>query len=157
MMDVASSASKRPAIKEESRIYFAALGRRIKLLRKSRGYTQAEFARALGISQQAIFAYEFGDRRVSVVVLERIAKLYGISVDQVIGRAPERASPRRRLSPKAMRHAERIQGLSRTAQRFVIRIIDVLEIQARNGKSGHTQASRNEAEAPQMNSFSHRA
>lgn len=117
-------------IKLDSRIYFAALGKRITELRKSRGYTQAEFARALGVSQQAVFAYEIGDRRVSVLILERIAKLYCISTDQVLGRMQERTAPNRRLSPRAMRHAERIQRLSKTAQRFVIRIVDTLEAQA---------------------------
>lgn len=121
-------------IKLDSRIYFATLGKRITELRKSRGYTQAESARALGVSQQAVFAYEIGDRRVSVLILERIAKLYGISTDQVIGRVPERTPPKRRLSPRAMRHAERIQHLSKTAQRFVIRIVDTLEAQASDPK-----------------------
>ena len=115
-------------IKSDSRVYFAALGRRITLLRKSRGYTQAEFARALGVSQQAVFAYELGDRRVSLVIAERIATLYGLSVDQVIGCAPERKPPpNRRLSPRAMRNAERLQGLSKTSQRFIVRLIDYLE------------------------------
>jgi len=118
----------RVSIKSDSRIYFAALGRRITQLRKSRGYTQAEFARALGVSQQAVFSYELGDRRVSLVIAERIATLYGLSVDQVIGRGPERKPPpNRRLSPRAMRHAERLQGLSKTSQRFIVRLIDYLE------------------------------
>ncbi len=116
------------AIKSESRAYFAALGRRITQLRKSRGYTQAEFGRALGVSQQAIFAYELGDRRVSLVIVERIATLYGLSVDQVIGRALERKPlSNRRLSPRATRHAERLQGLSKTSQRFIVRLIEYLE------------------------------
>ncbi|GFE79254.1 hypothetical protein GCM10011487_12540 [Steroidobacter agaridevorans] len=121
-------ASRKSTIKADSRAYFAALGRRITQLRKSRGYTQAEFARALGVSQQAVFAYELGDRRASVMIVERIATLYRISVDEVIGRVPERKPPpNRRLSPRAMRHAERLQGLSKTAQRFIIRQIDCLE------------------------------
>lgn len=127
-MNAAPPVTRTSAIKSESRLYFAALGRRITQLRKSRGYTQAEFARALGVSQQAVFAYELGERRVSLVIAERIATLYGISVDQVIGRAPERKSPpNRRLSPRAMRHAERLQGLSKTSQRFIVRLIDYLE------------------------------
>lgn len=121
-------AARKSTIKADSRVYFAALGRRITQLRKSRGYTQAEFARALGVSQQAVFAYELGDRRASVIIVDRIATLYGISVDEVIGRVPERKPPpNRRLSPRAMRHAERLQGLSKTAQRFIIRQIDCLE------------------------------
>ncbi len=35
--------------------------------------------------------------------------------------------PKGRLSPRCVRHARRLQAPSKTEQRFVIRIIDVLE------------------------------
>jgi transcriptional regulator with XRE-family HTH domain len=112
--------------KKESRAYFRALGGQVSVLRKSRGMTQAELARAIGVSQQAIFAYELGERRISVFILTKIAKVFSISVEGLVGMSPPRAA-KGRLSPRAMRHAERIQGLSKTQQRFVIRIIDLLE------------------------------
>lgn len=118
-----------PQIKRESRAFFAKLGAHIALLRKARGMTQAELARAIGMSQQAVFAYELGDRRVSVPVLSKLAKIFGISLEALVEMTPEKRSRNQRLSPKAIRHAERLQGLSKTKQRFVIRIIDVLEQQ----------------------------
>jgi len=124
--DTQPASLKSPEIKKESRAYFAALGKRVTQLRKSRGMTQAELARALGVSQQAVFAYEIGDRRISVLVLERLAKMFRLNIDQFLGFAPE-PTGKRRLSPRAMRHAERLQALSKTQQRFVVRILDVLE------------------------------
>lgn len=115
------------AIKQESRAYFKALGAHISLLRKARGMTQAELARALGVSQQAVFAYELGDRRVSVLILAKLSKTFTISVEELMGIAKPVRIPKRRLSPRAMRHAERLQALTKTQQRFVIRIIDLLE------------------------------
>ncbi|GFE84970.1 hypothetical protein GCM10011487_69700 [Steroidobacter agaridevorans] len=113
------------AIKAESRCYFRALGAHVCRMRKARGMTQAELARAIGVSQQAVFAYELGDRRVSVLILARLAKVFAVPVEELIGMSqPVRKG---RLSPRAIRHAERLQALSRTQQRFVIRIIDVLE------------------------------
>ncbi len=47
-------------IKQESRAYFKALGAHVTTLRKAQGMTQAELARAIGVSQQAVFAYELG-------------------------------------------------------------------------------------------------
>lgn len=41
-------------IKVESRAYFHALGAHITALRKEQGMTQAELARALGVSQQTV-------------------------------------------------------------------------------------------------------
>jgi len=112
----------------ESRAYFKALGAHIALLRKARGMTQAELARAIGVSQQAVFAYELGDRRVSVLIVSKLSKIFGVSVAELIGMAQPLRAPKGRLSPRAMRHAERLQALSKTQQRFVIRIIDVLEV-----------------------------
>jgi transcriptional regulator with XRE-family HTH domain len=126
MSDTHTAPTKSSQIKKESRVYFAALGKRVTQLRKSRGMTQAELARALGVSQQAVFAYEIGDRRISAIILERIASLFRLTMDQLLGFAPEPVR-KRRLSPRAIRHAERLQALSKTQQRFVVRIIDVLE------------------------------
>lgn len=87
--------------------------------------TQAELARALGVSQQTVFAYELGDRRVSVLILAKLAKTFGVPVEELMGmtRSPR---PAQRLSPAGVRHAERFQQLRKTQQRFVKKIIDVL-------------------------------
>lgn len=114
-------------IKQESRTYFTALGAHVTALRKARGMTQAELARAIGVSQQAVFAYELGDRRISVLVLAKLAKVFAVSVEEMVGLSKAVRVPKGRLSPRCVRHAGRLQALSKTQQRFVIRIIDVLE------------------------------
>lgn len=114
-------------IKQESRAYFKALGAHVSMLRKSRGMTQAELARGLGVSQQAVFAYELGERRISVLVLAKLAKIFSVSVEEVVSLSKPVRAPKGRLSPRCARHAERLQALSKTQQRFLIRIIDVLE------------------------------
>ena len=115
------------SIKAESRAFFAVLGRHITQLRKQRGMTQAELARALGVSQQAVFAYEIGDRRVSVLILVKLSKVFLTPVGEIV-RLAEPVPPRKRnFSPRAMYHGQRLQALSKTQQRFVLRIIDVLE------------------------------
>ena len=88
--------------------------------------TQAELARTLGVSQQTVFAYELGDRRVSAFRLCTLARLFDGPVEQLMGMAQlQRVSPR--PSRKWMHHAQRMQGLSKKAQRFIIKLIDVLE------------------------------
>lgn len=114
-------------MKQESHGYYKALGAHIALLRKARGMTQGELARAIGISQQAVFAYEVGERRVSVFMLVKLSKVFSIAVEEMIGVSRPVRMPKRRLSPRAMRHAERLQALSKTQQRFIVRIIDSLE------------------------------
>lgn len=114
-------------IKHESRAYFKALGAHISVLRKEQGMTQAELARAIGVSQQTVFAYELGDRRVSVLILAKLAKVFAIPVEELMGMSKvPRPAGNRRLSPAGMRHADRFQQLSKTEQRFVKKIMDVL-------------------------------
>jgi DNA-binding XRE family transcriptional regulator len=113
-------------IKQESRTYFRALGSHISVLRKEHGMTQAELARTLGVSQQTVFAYELGDRRVSVLMLVKLAKVFAVEVEDLMGMTKPQRPAKRRLSPAGVRHAERYQMLSKTQQRFVARIIDVL-------------------------------
>jgi transcriptional regulator with XRE-family HTH domain len=74
-----------PRIKTETRAYFRALGAHIGELRKEQGMTQAELARALGVSQQTVFAYELGDRRVSVLILIKLARIFDVSLEQLSG------------------------------------------------------------------------
>jgi len=114
-------------IKAEQRTYFRALGEHVTELRKEQGMTQAELACALGVSQQTVFAYELGDRRVSVLIVAKLAKIFGVTVEEMIGmsRIP-RPTGHRRLSPAGIRHAERYHQLSKTEQRLVKKIIDVL-------------------------------
>lgn len=114
-------------IKADSREYFRNIGARIAAVRKSHGYTQAELARLLGVSQQAVFAYELGDRRVSLLVASRIARTFSMSIDELSDFNARPKERKGRLSPRAMRHAQRIQGLSKTHQRFLVKILDVLE------------------------------
>lgn len=123
------------SIKADSRQYFQKIGSRIAQLRKLYGYTQAEFARLLGVSQQAVFAYELGQRRVSLLIMARVAEIFRMSVDDLGNFAMPPKVRKGRLSPKAVRHAERIQGLSKTHQRFFIKILDVLEDWQLAGKS----------------------
>jgi DNA-binding XRE family transcriptional regulator len=113
-------------IKQESRAYFRALGAHISELRKEIGMTQAELARALGVSQQTVFAYELGDRRVSVLIVAKLARVFEVSVEALMGMTRLPRPAHRRLSPAGMRHAERYQQLSKTEQRFVKKIMDVL-------------------------------
>lgn len=45
--------------------------------------TQAELARAIGVSQQSVFAYELGDRRVSVLIVSKLASVFKIPVEEL--------------------------------------------------------------------------
>lgn len=116
------------AISSDERAFFIDLGARIARLRKDEGITQVQLAEQLGTSQQTITAYEVGRRRVPVSSLPRIAKLLGVSVEELIGEDPKPA--KRGPAPKLQQQLERITRLPKTQQRFVMQVIDSVIAQA---------------------------
>ena len=60
------------------------LGANIAALRKAKGMTQEQLAAALGISPPAVSKWETGAAEPSTSNLLALAKLYGLSVDELL-------------------------------------------------------------------------
>ena len=63
------------------------LGEALKARRTQRGFTQEYVAEALGVSRQAVRKWENGSSEPSTANLMALAKLYGLSVDELLHRA----------------------------------------------------------------------
>jgi transcriptional regulator with XRE-family HTH domain len=57
------------------------LGDKLKMLRKERGLTQSQVAEKIGQERSTVACYENGSRKPAVDVLEKIASLYGVTLD----------------------------------------------------------------------------
>ncbi|MGI6517267.1 MAG: helix-turn-helix domain-containing protein [Bacillota bacterium] len=57
------------------------IGIRLKDARERTGFTQDQVARLIGVKRWEMTCYEAGDREISLGKLERLATLYGYSVD----------------------------------------------------------------------------
>lgn len=66
------------------------LGERIKQLREEKGYQQKDIANRLGISKQAFSNYENGTREPNLLTVIRIADLFDVSVEYLLGLTTER-------------------------------------------------------------------
>ncbi len=60
--------------------------------RKRLNLSQLELANKLGVSQKSISKYERGDRRPTYETLMAMAKLFGVSVDYLLGNSNSRIS-----------------------------------------------------------------
>lgn len=60
------------------------VGNRIRVLRKSRGWTQTDAAEALKISRQRLGNYELGTREASYEILMVLSSVYEVTIDSII-------------------------------------------------------------------------
>lgn len=58
---------------------------RLKEARKAKGLTQVEVSKIIGISQNGYSDWETGKNRVDAVSLNKLADLYGVTVDYLLG------------------------------------------------------------------------
>ena len=61
------------------------LADRLRELRQERGWTQGRGAERLGVTPSVISAYENGIRQPSYEVLIKLARLYGVTSDYLLG------------------------------------------------------------------------
>jgi transcriptional regulator with XRE-family HTH domain len=114
---------------QDEKQFFRQLGGRIASLRKEQGFTQAQLAGVLSLTQQMVASYEVGRRRVPVSLLPKIAAALAVSVETLIGQS--RATPAKRgPAPKLQQQMERIQRLPRAKQRLVLQMLDGVLAQA---------------------------
>ena len=64
---------------------YEAMLRRLRAARKTAGLTQAEVAAKFGRRQPWLSNIETGERRLDVVELADLAKLYGVTVSELLG------------------------------------------------------------------------
>ncbi len=57
---------------------------RLRDLRKDRGWTQADVAAKLDMSQTGYSKYETGENDIPTAILIKLAKLYGTTVDYLL-------------------------------------------------------------------------
>ena len=108
--------------------FYVRLGGRIAEARKAAGLTQAQLAEELGIAQQTMAHYEGGVARIAVAMLPTVARLLGVSVEELIGQ-PVRPG-KRGPTPKLQRQIERITELPKSQQKFVMQMLDTVLAQA---------------------------
>lgn len=64
------------------------LGKKLYELRKNANLSQEEFAEKLNVSRQAVSKWECGDALPDTENLIKISKLYGVSLDELVGNTP---------------------------------------------------------------------
>ena len=66
------------------------LGGRIREEREAKGWSQADLGRNLGVTGPAVHRYEVGERRPDPEMLGRLADLFRVTTDYLLGRQAQR-------------------------------------------------------------------
>lgn len=95
-------------------LFWEELVARLRSLRDRYGYTQQDVADRIGVGKSAYRSYENNDRRIPVDVLTRVAALYNVSMDELLG------NPYRSDAPTNIIHGnftkEQIQKIQKYAE-----------------------------------------
>jgi len=99
------------------------IGQRLQRLRKKRGLTQAELADNIGITREAISAYEAGRVRLVDEIVIRCAAILHVSTDELLGVSKSNTddSPSLRI----MRRVQKIERLPPAKQKAVLQTLDL--------------------------------
>jgi transcriptional regulator with XRE-family HTH domain len=108
--------------------FLKTLGARLTKLRKEQGLSQQSVADKLGIAQQSYAHYEVGRVRMPLWVLPRLAQLFGVSADELIGE-PHKTGKRGPAS-RLQQQIERLNSLPQAKQRLVIEMLEGVLMQA---------------------------
>ena len=98
-------------------------GVKLAALRKAQGWTQPQLAGKLGMTLAALVYYERQAKNPSADFVSKVAKLFNVSVDELLGHAitPNRKSgPPSRLQQLTVQLAE----LPRTKQKVVVEMLE---------------------------------
>ena len=79
-------------------------------LRKLKGLTQDEFAKAVGVSRQAVYKWESGQSYPEVAKLLEIKLLFGISIDDLLDENYEVVVPEKKKRKKTAKPAEAVSA-----------------------------------------------
>ncbi len=109
----------------DQKAFVQTLGQRLQTCRKAAGLTQTEFGKLLDLSQQVIADYEAGNRSIRAYTLARMAEVLGMDVGELQqGEKPPEAR-KRGPAPMVQRQLEKIQGLPKEKQKFILQALDL--------------------------------
>ena len=103
--------------------FFKELGARVAQLRKQAGLSQQAVADELGIAQQTLAHYEVGRLRMPVSLLPKLAQLFGVPGDDLLGLTGTSAG-KRGPTPKLQQQIERLHRLPKAKQKLVMQMLE---------------------------------
>lgn len=109
--------------KEIGEIDHLAVGRRLRDIRKRRGWSQAAVAAKVGLTQTLVSDYEIGRLRLHASLLIRFAKAFHVTADEILGLKAGDTNDTA-LDRRFLRRLEQIGKLSKDEKLVLLKTID---------------------------------
>ena len=119
MMDHSPNFVKALILQALSILIIMSLSDNMLLIRKKKGFSQADLGKMIGTSGDVIGRYERGDISPSVEVVSKIADALEVSVDYLLGKT------KMEMDKQALKRLEDISNLPDESKRFVLNLIDM--------------------------------
>ncbi|OIN34813.1 XRE family transcriptional regulator [Salmonella enterica subsp. enterica serovar Sarajane] len=116
-------------VSNEEQVFMIELGKRLSLLRKERGLTQAQVAHSLNVSQQAVQSWEAGRRRVQIPILPAIAEILQVSLEELLKDGESKVVRKRGPASRLEQQFQQIGQLPRAKQKLVSEMLDAMIMQ----------------------------
>lgn len=98
-------------------------GARLAQLRKAAGYTQQELAEALGTTQRMISYYETQAEPPPSTLLAELARVLGVTTDQLLGLQPLKKKGRA-PDNRLLRRLQQIEKMESRQKRQIMQVLD---------------------------------
>ncbi|MCL6516590.1 helix-turn-helix transcriptional regulator [Alicyclobacillus sp.] len=107
---------------------------RLRQLRNERKWSQEELGRRINVTKVSVSGYENGNRMPDTDTLQKIADVFGVSIDYLLGRSDvkepgEKIPDDQYVSPDERKLLETVRGLPPDKQRQVTQFADFLKSQ----------------------------
>jgi len=101
-------------------------GARLASLRKQAGLSQAALAEAVGIPQRTISFYEREAEAIPSTLVPRLAKVLGVSMEELLGIGDGAQRPKRGPKSQLERQLEAIATLPRHQQQKILAVVEAM-------------------------------
>ncbi len=110
------------------------IGSKIIELRKQKGFSQAELAKAVKASRDIIGKYERNENSPSIEMAQKLADVFGVTIDYLLGKGKFS-----KYNKEALNRLEDIENLDGDTRSTLFKIIDTF---LRDAKARQAYASR---------------
>ncbi|MBN1981173.1 MAG: helix-turn-helix transcriptional regulator [Chitinivibrionales bacterium] len=121
--------------KKHSEVLCSDFGQRLFRTRKSRGLSQTELGKRVGLSKRMISHYEGNAQEgPPLTTLSNIADALGVTVSYLLGESTQKAL-KSEVSPHLLKHVRVLEQLSHKEQKTILNMIEIAASKNKGDKS----------------------